>query len=458
MNNNNKANFNEMQIDLFSNITHDTEDIDNKDIDNKGIIEKTIKNDEISPLAFTARPKSKTEFVGYELLLKKFPFLKLSNLPSFVIYGPPGTGKTTLANLIALERKLHFYPFSAVLGSVVELKKIMEEARLITLRSGKMPLIFIDEIQRFNKDQQDALLPGVEAGNFILVGATTENPKYSLNNALISRLNFVELKKLNDSDLLSILKNVTIKQKYPNFPVEILKLIVESADGDARRALNFLEIIFKSNIGIDSSKHYDLQEIKTTILKNNRTYDKDQNRHYDVISAFIKSMRGSDPDSALLWFAVMLDGGEDPLFIARRMIIFASEDIGNADPMALILATSTLEAVKNIGMPEARINLAQAVTYLASTFKSNANYVGINEAMKFVEEHSTIEVPNNIKTHPQNYKYPHNFPQHFVKENYNGFSNKINEGDSFSFPNFYRPTEFGREKFLKERLDNLWRK
>ncbi|MBF0361512.1 MAG: replication-associated recombination protein A [Oligoflexia bacterium] len=417
----------------------------------------SVETQNNSPLAFSTRPISSSEFIGYDNLLKNFPFLKFKKLPSFVVFGPPGTGKTTLAHMIARERGLQFYPFSAVLGSVVELKKIMDEAKLQTLRTSHSPLIFIDEIHRFNKTQQDALLLGVEEGNFILIGATTENPKYSLNRALISRLSFIELKKFSQDDLINILQNVVTKQQHQQqhqHPLDVLRFIAESADGDARRAINFLEIIYQKYGMVNVSEGVDLNEIKSTILKNNRTYDKDQNRHYDVISAFIKSMRGSDPQSALLWLAIMLDGGEDPLFIARRMIIFASEDVGNADPMGLVLAIATLEAVKNIGMPEVRINLAQTVTYLASTVKSNASYVGINEAMKFVEERSTIEVPMNIKTHPNGYQYPHDHKEHFIKQNYNGLSSSALNVEKL--PNFYRPTEIGREKFLKERLEKLW--
>ena len=241
----------------------------------------------------------------------------------------------------------------------------------------------------------------MEEGNFILIGATTENPKYSLNNALISRLNFIELKKIENNDLCNILKNIIIKQGYPNCPVEVLDLIADSADGDARRAINYLEIVYQKYLkDIVGSSDWDIKEIKDTILKNNRSYDRDQNRHYEVISAFIKSMRGSDPRSTLLWLAIMLDGGEDPLFIARRMIIFASEDIGLADPHALVIANEVFKACETIGYPECQINLAHGTVYLANADKDRSSYNAYFEALEDVKRLGNLSIPLNIRNAP----------------------------------------------------------
>jgi putative ATPase len=327
------------------------------------------------------------------------------------------------------------------MGNLSDLRKVMDEAQ-----ECSQSIVFIDEIHRFSKAQQDALLPRVEAGHFTLIGATTENPKYVVNSALLSRCHILELQKLGREDLTLILQRALSSLNYP-CPTPIQEELLNYADGDARRLLNVLEALTNSYPlprGMIPSE--DMPRIKQLIIDNCRDYDRDHNRHYDVISAFIKSMRGSDPDAALFWLAVMIDGGEDPVFIARRMIIFASEDVGNADPWALLLATSTLEAVKNIGLPEARINLGQAASYLASTVKSNAAYNGINEALEFVKNLPTPKVPDHIRTHSKSYQYPHSFPEHFVKQAYH----------ETKLPRFYRPTEQGREKLLKERLQKLW--
>ena len=396
------------------------------------------------PLAFSSRPTNLNHFYGQEHIWSKHPFLKEKNLPSLILWGPPGSGKTTLSHILANSSHQKLFHFNAVLGGVNDLKKIIQQTQDLKSFHHKDSIIFIDEIHRFNKAQQDALLPYVEKGEFTLIGATTENPKVSVNRALISRLHLVELKKLENEDIFKIVSHINTKEEF-NFENKILKLISDSSGGDARMALNILESCSYSSFDSENS----LEELQERILEQSRQYDKSGDRHYDVISAFIKSMRGSDPDAALLWLAVMLDGGEDPVFIARRLIIFASEDIGNADPTALILSTSTLEAVKNIGMPEARINLAQTTTYLASTEKSNASYNGINEAMEYVKNHSTITVPDHLKNSPPKnskaYEYPHAFSYPFSKQNYS----------SEKLPNFYQPKNFGREKALKERLEYL---
>ncbi len=395
-----------------------------------------------SPLAHRIRPETMVEFIGHSEIFKKYPYLKDKNFPSLILFGPSGTGKTTLARLLAILSGKEFYTFNAVLGGVADLKKLIAAAEETKERRGLESLIFIDEIHRFNKAQQDALLPYIEVGSFTLIGATTENPRVSVNRALLSRLHVIELKTLNSSDIEIILSNA-LKKTNLSFDAELLKILASYAGGDARVALNSLEAAL-------CLENPNSESVKELIIANARAFDKGGNRHYDVISAFIKSMRGSDPQAALLWLAVMVDGGEDAVFIARRLVIFASEDVGNADPTALTLATSALTAISQIGMPEARIILAQATTYLASTYKSNAAYLGINEAISFVQENSTIPVPNHLRNspppHTKAYLYPHSYDQHFVDQDY----------APIEAPIFYRPTSEGKEEGLKNRLHKLW--
>jgi len=401
---------------------------------------------EEAPLAHRLRPTELADFVGHQALLQKYPFLNARGpqLPSFILSGPPGSGKTTLARLIAESAGLELYHFNAVLGGVQDLKKLIQSAKeMAALRKTAKFSLFIDEIHRFNKAQQDALLPYVEDGTLHLIGATTENPRSSINRALLSRLQLVGLSLLTPAQLVEVLERAItiIKAQIPN---DILELIADHSLGDARRALNALEMVLEL-----PATEITVAKTKTLLLKNARDYDRNQDRHYDVISAFIKSLRGSDPDAALLWLAVMLDGGEDPVFIARRLVILASEDIGNADPQALTLAVSTLQAVQAIGMPEARINLAQAVCYLAVTPKSNACYMALGEAEKFVSESSEVRVPEHLKKFSQpgtkKYLYPHDYPEHYIAQEYS----------KVKLPNFYRPTKMGIEGKLKERLEKL---
>ena len=423
-----------IQSDLFSNTS--AEDISRP----------TLRSNE--PLPFRARPDNFEGYFGQEHVFTRYPFLKSNNIPSLVIWGPPGTGKTTLAHILAKNSKLELYTFNAVLGGVNELKKLIASAIEMKERFNKEAIIFVDEIHRFNKAQQDALLPYVEQGSFIFIGATTENPRSSVNKALLSRVQIIELKKLSEENLVSIIKYVAEKFEII-IDEESRQFISDYSNGDARNALNILELVEKQFKDTDIS--LTLNEIRPLVLENAREYDRNKDRHYDVISAFIKSMRGSDPDSALLWLAVMLDGGEDPVFIARRLVIFSSEDVGNADPQGLMIAIACLTAVSQIGMPEARINLAQATTYLASTVKSNAAYLGINSALQYVESNQTIQVPNHLKNYPPKetkakYEYPHSYPHHFIKQDYSPKDT----------PKFYNPTEMGREKNIKDRLKNLW--
>lgn len=398
-----------------------------------------------APLAYRARPSDFEFFFGQKHIFKRYPYLKSDNIPAIIIWGPPGSGKTTLAQILAKQSEKEFFTFNAVLGGINDLKKIIKSAEEIKITQAKHSIIFIDEIHRFNKAQQDALLPYVENGSFLLIGATTENPRSAINRALLSRMQVVELKRLESDELCEILKaagekfNISIEDKSLHF-------IADHSNGDARLALNILDLC-------SNEKSITLEHVKQLVLENSRNYDKNQSRHYDIISAFIKSMRGSEPDAALLWLAVMIDGGEDPVFIARRLVIFASEDIGNADPQALQTAVACLTAVQNIGMPEARINLAQATTYLAATVKSNAAYKAIDAALEYVREQETIDTPDYLKNHPPKdakhvYLYPHSYPHHFVEQKYS----------RETLPKFYKPTEMGREKNIKQRLKELWKK
>jgi len=359
------------------------------------------------PLSHASRPKILSEFIGLSKLLTRYPFLKGASFPNLIIHGSPGTGKTTLAFLLAQESGKVFHKFNAVLGGLPDLKKLIHSI-------GPNSVIFIDEIHRFNKTQQDALLPYVEEGSFTLIGATTEPPRISVNRALLSRSHIIELPDLENTEILEMLMSIQKKFDLPIKP-ETLELIASLTGSDARIAINTMELALKLESQTDL-------EIKKLISKNTRAYDKNGDRHYDVISCFIKSMRANDPQKALLSLAIMLDGDEDPLFIARRLAIFASEDVGNADPSALTLATSALMAVKNIGMPESRIILAQATTYLASTYKSRTSFNAINEAMEYVENHSTI----------------------------NPFNHSLET-------EFYKPSIEGKEEGIKKRLDNLRR-
>lgn len=404
----------------------------------------TEKGKALPPLAHKNRPESMDEFVGHERIFSDYPFLKRADFPSLVLFGPSGTGKTTLARLLALQSNKEFYRFNAVLGGVADLKKLIHSAEEMKKYHGKEAIIFIDEIHRFNKSQQDALLPYIEEGAFSLIGATTENPRVSINKALLSRLHVVELKELSTENIAAILKQAAHKFSL-TIESDHLMTIASYAGGDARVALNTLEEAAKLH-------KPNKEDVKKLIIENARAYDKGGNRHYDVISAFIKSMRGSDPQAAILWLAVMIDGGEDPVFIARRLVIFASEDVGNADPTALTLATSALNAISQIGMPEARIILAHATSYLASTYKSNAAYLAIDEALDYVRNQATIDVPDHLKNFPppgaKTYLYPHNFDGHFVTQKYS----------QEAIPQFFRPTSQGKEEALGRRLEALWRK
>lgn len=385
--------------------------------DQMGLFSSNIKDD--APLAFKVRPKELDQFFGQKSVLKKVSMLDFNKLPHIVLHGPPGCGKTTLANILASNAKLQLFSFNAVLGGVNDLRKIISEAINLKESQGKKSIIFIDEIHRFNKGQQDALLPHLEKGDFVLFGATTENPNTTLNKAILSRVQRWRLDSLSVTDIRLLLTN-TLKNINFQLDSKLVDYIAEHSNGDARFALNQIETLENNK---DSLVELNFDEIIKNYFFDNRSYDKNNERHYDVISAFIKSVRGSDVDAAILWLAVMLDGGEDIEFIARRLIILASEDIGNADPRALSITTDAHYAIKTIGMPEARIILAQAVTYLARAPKSNASYLAIDKALEYVKNNPSLEVPTHLRNHhpnKSNYKYPHSYENHWVKQTYMG--------------------------------------
>lgn len=401
------------------------------------------KNTSNKPLALSSRPQNLDDFKGQEHIIKRIANIKDDYMPHIVLSGPPGCGKTTLAQILAKKFKLELHSFNAVLSGVSELRKIIKTAISTKEQTGNPCVIFIDEIHRFNKAQQDALLPHLEASDFILLGATTENPNTSLNKAILSRIQCWRLNALDEKDIKTIITNVKNDHDL-DLSETILNYIAKHNNGDARAALNQLELLLQNKAKLNSLSD---EEIIDKLLFSIRRYDKNSERHYDVISAFIKSIRGSDIDSALLWLAVMLDGGEDVEFIARRMIILASEDIGNADPRALQVSCNAHYAIKNIGMPEARIILAQACTYLAQAPKSNSSYLAIDKALDYVRKNPTIEVPPHLRNHhpkKKEYKYPHNYPKHWVQQSYQ------NENQQF-----FKSSLMGHESFQVDFMNKV---
>jgi putative ATPase len=378
---------------------------------------------DLAPLAMRLRPSTLDEFVGQEQVLGEDSALRLAiaadRVGSMILYGPPGSGKTTLARIVAHTTGAHFEELSAVSATVKDVREVLAAARERLGAEGRRTILFLDEIHRFNKAQQDALLPAVEEGLVTLIGATTENPYFEVNSALLSRTQIYELEPLSEEELVTVVERGAAQLEV-DLPGDLVRLVAQRAGGDARNALNILELATQTA----GDQIPTAVQIEDAARKRPLVYDKGGDAHYDFISAFIKSMRGSDPDAAVYYLAAMLEGGEDPRFIARRMIVLASEDIGNADPRALQVAVAAAQAVEHVGLPEARLNLSQAAIYLARAPKSNASYVAIKEATQDVREHGHLRPPDELRDasyygakklgRGQGYIYPHTDPAGFA--------------------------------------------
>ena len=420
----------------------------------------------LAPLPERMRPKNLSEYVGQRHLVGKGCILRnmidSGNLSSFILWGPPGVGKTTLARIISNTLDREFFTLSAVSAGVKEVREVIESAKKNIFSGSGSPILFIDEIHRFNKSQQDALLGAVEAGTVVLIGATTENPSFEVITPLLSRCQVFVLKPLEAEDLDVLLQRAVKEDevlKERNIEIREKEALFRQSGGDARKLLNILEIVVDANLG-KSPVVIDNRSVTECLQDNVAIYDKDGEMHYDIISAFIKSVRGSDPNAAVYWMARMLDGGEDPLFIARRLCILAAEDIGLANPNALLLADATFRIVHSIGMPEARIPLSECAIYLASSPKSNSAYMAIDNALAAARSDRTASVPLYLRNAPtklmsqlgyaDGYKYAHDFPGHFVDLE---FMPKEMEGKVF-----YEPQPNRHEDNLKAYLQSCWPK
>lgn len=428
---------------------------------------ETAKEKE-SPLASRLRPVKLDEIVGQQHIIGRdkllYRAIKADKLSSIILYGPPGTGKTTIAKVIANTTQAEFTQINATCAGKKDMEQVVEAAKQNLGMYGRKTILFIDEIHRFNKSQQDYLLPFVEDGTVILIGATTENPYFEVNSALISRSIVFQLKPLSPDDIKTLLKKAVYDNERgmgaykADIDEEALDFLADICNGDARQAINAVEIaVLTTERSKDGMIHITLPVASECIQKRVIKYDKDGDNHYDTISAFIKSMRGSDPDAALYYLARMLYAGEDVAFIARRVMICASEDVGNADPQALCVAVAASQAVERLGMPEARIVLAQAVTYVACAPKSNAAYLGIDKALETVRTMKTASIPPYLQDshykgaaklgHGIGYKYAHEYKNHYVNQQY--------LPDELKDEVFYRPGDLGQEAQMKEHLKRI---
>lgn len=417
------------------------------------------------PLASRMRPRTLDEFVGQQHFLGEGQLLrrliKANRLTALLFYGPPGTGKTTLAHLLASETRCRFRQLNAVTSGVKDLRELLDNARDVLLAEGTRTLLFIDEIHRFNKSQQDALLPDVEDGTVTLVGATTSNPFFAVNSALVSRSRVYEFEPIPEADIKALLhRALTDKERglgshEVHLHDEAADFLASTCDGDARQALSALEIGVLSTDG--HPIEFDLQLASESVQRKAVQYDRDGDTHYDAISALIKSIRGSDPDAGIYWLARMLEGGEDVRFLTRRLVILASEDVGNADPQALSIAIAAMQACEFVGLPECQLSLAQAVTYLACAPKSNASTVAIGEARQDVREGRTVPVPMYLRDghyagserlgHGKGYEYAHNHEDGVAAQDYLGVERE-----------YYRPVDRGFEAELSQRLEQIRQK
>ncbi len=416
------------------------------------------------PLAERLRPKTLEDYIGQKHLVGPDAILRkmieAGRISSFILWGPPGVGKTTLAQIIANKLETPFFTLSAVTSGVKDVRDVIEKARNSRYFNQASPILFIDEIHRFSKSQQDSLLGAVETGVVTLIGATTENPSFEVIRPLLSRCQLYVLKSLEKEDLLELLQNAIQRDVYlkeKNIKLKETDAMLRYSGGDARKLLNILELVVEADGSSDQIVITD-EKVVQRLQQNPLAYDKDGEMHYDIISAFIKSIRGSDPDGALYWLARMVEGGEDPAFIARRLVISASEDIGLANPNALLLANAAFDAVMKIGWPEGRIPLAEVTVYLATSPKSNSAYEGINHALELVRETGNLPVPLHLRNAPtklmkqlgygNNYKYAHAYQGNFVKQQF--LPDEVND------TRIWHPQANAQEAKLKERMQGLW--